>query len=232
MAENPNSPPESVGPPWIFGHRGAPLETPENTLVSFGRALEQGLDGMAYEARVAAGFEVVVHADATLERTTSGTGSVSEATLAKLATLDAGGTFDARFQGERVPLLEEVLALAGTRVELGSPQHLILAPDSQDLERIRDVARGFVGRLSIRIASRFSETSRTISPFWRSCSVTAVFDSASTSPREGVPATSIADPPRSGPRSASGSMPMRRTSSSGRRAPRSTRSPPTSPRGR
>ncbi len=41
-------------------------------------------------------------------------------------------------------------------------------------------------------ASRFSETSRTISPRWRSCSVTAAFEDASTSPRDGTPARSTA----------------------------------------
>ena len=41
-------------------------------------------------------------------------------------------------------------------------------------------------------ASRFSETSRTISPRWRSCSVTWPFEAASSSPREGMPARSTA----------------------------------------
>ena len=37
------------GPPWILGWRGAPLDEPENTLVSFRRALALGLDGLAFE---------------------------------------------------------------------------------------------------------------------------------------------------------------------------------------
>ena len=41
--------------------------------------------------------------------------------------------------------------------------------------------------LSSFSASRFSETSRTIRPRWRSCSETCAFDSASTSPRDGTP---------------------------------------------
>ncbi len=47
-------------------------------------------------------------------------------------------------------------------------------------------------RFSILNASRFSLTSRTISPRWRSCSLTCAFDSASTSPAVAAPATSIA----------------------------------------
>src|SRR5688500_3563062 len=42
------------------------------------------------------------------------------------------------------------------------------------------------------IASCFSETSRTIRPRWRSCSVTIAFEVASSSPREGTPARSTA----------------------------------------
>lgn len=154
MTQPSTTVPDSTGPPWIFGQRGAPLAAPENTLASFERALEVGLDGLAYEARVAAGDEVVVIADATLERTTDGSGQVAEATLTKLATLDAGGAFDASFQGERVPLLEEALSLAGTTLERGAPQHVVFVPEASDVDRIRDVARAFAGRLSIRIASR------------------------------------------------------------------------------
>jgi hypothetical protein len=145
--------PEAGGPPWLFGHRGTPLAAPENTLASFDRALEIGLDGLACEARLAAGGEVVVIADATLERTTDGSGRVSEATLTKLAALDAGGTFEAEFAGERVPLLEEVLALSVSR-EHGAPQHLICVPEDRDLDRVRDVARANGARLSLRIGSR------------------------------------------------------------------------------
>src|SRR5262245_45881402 len=47
-------------------------------------------------------------------------------------------------------------------------------------------------RLSRRNGSRCSETSSTISPRSRSCSVPCALVSASSSPREGIPATSTA----------------------------------------
>ena len=47
-------------------------------------------------------------------------------------------------------------------------------------------------RSSIANGAFFSLTSRTIRPRWRSCSVTWALDSASTSPAEAAPATSIA----------------------------------------
>ncbi|MBL8857201.1 MAG: hypothetical protein JNL28_01670 [Planctomycetes bacterium] len=162
MAENERSEtlsraPLSVGPPWIFGHRGAPLEAPENTLVGFERGLEIGLDGFAFEVRVAQGNEVVVFADTSVERTTDGHGHVAESTLQALSALDAGGPFDARFKGERIPVLEEVLAIAPLTLEHGAPQQLILVPERGDVARTVDVAREFARHASVRIASRVRE---------------------------------------------------------------------------
>lgn len=57
------------------------------------------------------GCAVVLH-DATLERTTSGAGRVSERTLAQIQALDAGAWFGDDFAGERVPTLAEALGLS------------------------------------------------------------------------------------------------------------------------
>ena len=43
-----------AAPPWILGHRGSPLEAPENTLSSMRQALELGLDGFEYDLRACA----------------------------------------------------------------------------------------------------------------------------------------------------------------------------------
>ena len=45
-----------------------------------------------------------------MDRTTDGKGKVVELTLAEIKKLDAGTKFDAKFKGERVPTLREVLA--------------------------------------------------------------------------------------------------------------------------
>ncbi|NIM51359.1 MAG: glycerophosphodiester phosphodiesterase [Gemmatimonadales bacterium] len=86
----------------LIGHRGASGECPENTLLAFDRALEQGADALELDVRATAdGVPVVIH-DPTVDRTTSGTGEVRAYTLDRLRSLDAG-------QGERVPTLAEVL---------------------------------------------------------------------------------------------------------------------------
>jgi len=51
---------------------------------------------------------VVIH-DATLERTTNGSGPVNGYTIKELKALDAGSWFQPRFAGEQIPTLEEVL---------------------------------------------------------------------------------------------------------------------------
>lgn len=85
----------------VIGHRGASGEFPENTLLAYQRAIEEGADAIEFDVRAAAdGTPVVMH-DPTVDRTTDGTGLVSGKTLSQLKTLDAG-------RGEEIPTLDEV----------------------------------------------------------------------------------------------------------------------------
>ena len=74
----------------ITGHRGALGSEPENTLRSFRRAIADGCDEIELDLRVTADGELVILHDATVDRTTNGTGEVAELTLAELRALDAG----------------------------------------------------------------------------------------------------------------------------------------------
>jgi glycerophosphoryl diester phosphodiesterase len=79
--------------PRIIGHRGAAGETPENTLVSFQRAMEDGAQFIELDGRGSRDGEVIVMHDATVRRTTNGTGAVSKQNLKGLEALDAGYRF-------------------------------------------------------------------------------------------------------------------------------------------
>jgi glycerophosphoryl diester phosphodiesterase len=92
--------------PLIVGHRGASAHAPENTLIAFRLAREQGADAIELDAKRCASGDVVIMHDATLDRTTNGDGGVHEWSLAELRTLDAG-------KGERIPTLDEVLEEVG-----------------------------------------------------------------------------------------------------------------------
>ncbi len=96
--------------PHIVAHRGLLRHAPENTLANFRACLELRI-GFEFDVeRTRDGQLVCIH-DRTVDRTTDGTGRVSEMTLEELRRLDAGRWFDARFAGERVPTVDEVFAL-------------------------------------------------------------------------------------------------------------------------
>lgn len=101
---------ESPADPILLAHRGLVQHAPENTLPSFAAAIELGLSIELDVYQTRDEHLVVIH-DRTVDRTTNGTGEVTEMTLAEIQKLDAGNWFDPRFTGEKVPTLEEVFKL-------------------------------------------------------------------------------------------------------------------------
>ena len=97
--------------PVIVAHRGASATHPENTLASFEEALRLGARIVELDVRLTSdGVAVVMH-DATVDRTTDGSGAVHEMAAARLRALDAG----APGRPDRVPTLADVLALVSGR---------------------------------------------------------------------------------------------------------------------
>jgi len=99
--------------PLNLAHRGASTYAPENTLAAFRRAAEMGADGIELDAKLSRDGAVMIMHDATVDRTTDGSGRVSDLTLVELKRLDAGSKFDPQFAGERIPTLEEVIDAVG-----------------------------------------------------------------------------------------------------------------------
>jgi glycerophosphoryl diester phosphodiesterase len=95
----------------VVGHRGAAKLWPENTLKGFRNAIKLGVDAMECDVHLTRDGHLVVIHDATLDRTTNGTGRVRAHNLATLRQLDAG-------QGEQIPLIEEVLGVVKGKVRL------------------------------------------------------------------------------------------------------------------
>lgn len=91
-----------------IGHRGAAGTHPENTLISFRRAVEAGVDGIELDVhRTRDGHLVAIH-DPTLDRTTDGTGYVRDLTLEQVRRADAGRWKGTEFAGQQVPTLQEL----------------------------------------------------------------------------------------------------------------------------
>jgi len=77
-----------TGRPLVFAHRGGSALAPENTMRAFANGLSLGADGIELDVHLASdGTPVVIH-DATVDRTTTGHGTVALMTAAELATLD------------------------------------------------------------------------------------------------------------------------------------------------
>ena len=94
-------------PRWI-AHRGAGLLAPENTLAAFRLGARHGYRMFECDAKLSADGQVFLLHDATLERTTNGTGLAGELAWHALAQLDAGRWHSSEYAGEPLPRLEDV----------------------------------------------------------------------------------------------------------------------------
>ena len=95
----------------VTGHRGAAGLEPENTLRSFQHALDLGVDAIELDVHLTKDQKLVVIHDATVDRTTDGSGAVSDLTLREIQQLDAG-------LGEHVPTLQDVIDVVARRAIL------------------------------------------------------------------------------------------------------------------
>jgi glycerophosphoryl diester phosphodiesterase len=95
----------------VVAHRGLAPGYPENTLLAFRHALSLGVDFIEMDLRMTKdGIPVIIHDD-TVDRTTDGRGGVETFTLSEIKKLDAGSFAGPKFEGTRIPTLEEALAL-------------------------------------------------------------------------------------------------------------------------
>lgn len=90
----------------IASHRGGSLEAPENSPTSFRHTAGLAVEQVEFDIHPTADGHIVVIHDATLERTTDGTGPVAGRTLAELRRLTIKGT-----AAERIMTLPEVIEL-------------------------------------------------------------------------------------------------------------------------
>jgi len=95
----------------IIGHRGAMGYEPENTLISFQKAIDLQVDMIEFDVHHCRSGELVVIHDKKVNRTTDGQGFVAKKTLTELKKLDTG-------KGEKIPTLEEALDLIDGQVKV------------------------------------------------------------------------------------------------------------------
>jgi glycerophosphoryl diester phosphodiesterase len=94
-----------------YAHRGASAYFPENTMLSFEKALEMGCTGIETDVQMTKdGVLVLIH-DEMVNRTTNGDGLVKDYTYSELTKLDAGSWMGEEFTGNSIPTVEELIYL-------------------------------------------------------------------------------------------------------------------------
>ncbi|NLZ77347.1 MAG: glycerophosphodiester phosphodiesterase [Spirochaetales bacterium] len=126
----------------IYAHRGYSGAYPENTMLSFTKALEAGADGIELDVQLSKDGHVVVIHDETLDRTTDGAGSVASRSLAELRKFNAAKLYKGGAEFHPIPTFDEYCAWVSTtglvtNVELKTG--LVYYPDLE--EKCIDIIR-------------------------------------------------------------------------------------------
>lgn len=95
----------------LCAHRGAMATHPENTISALNAAVKAGAHMIEFDVAFTRDEHIVLMHDGTVDRTTNGSGKVTEMTFKKIRSLDAGSWKSDSFAGEMVPTLDEALSV-------------------------------------------------------------------------------------------------------------------------
>ncbi|UXR08324.1 glycerophosphoryl diester phosphodiesterase [Staphylococcus phage vB_ScaM-V1SC04] len=95
----------------LIGHRGAPGYIDEHTIKGYQMSLDKGADYIELDLQLTKDNKLLCMHDSTIDRTTTGTGKVSDMTLSYIQT-----NFTS-LNGEPIPSLDDVLNHFGTKVK-------------------------------------------------------------------------------------------------------------------
>lgn len=131
----------------MIAHRGFSAVAPENTMTAFTLAWAHDCDGIELDVQVSRDGKVVVHHDPDTGRTSNAALEIAATDWEVLRNMDVGSHKDARFGGERIPLLTQVLKLMPTgkliQIEI-KPEVTQMAPILEILREIRSDIEVFV----------------------------------------------------------------------------------------
>lgn len=102
-------------PPLCIAHRGFSAQCPENTYVAFDAAIEAPIVGIETDLQLTADDVPVIYHNRTLKLVGGGLKRVRTQKLSQVAQLDFGSWMDRQFEGEPLPLLDELLQRYGQK---------------------------------------------------------------------------------------------------------------------
>ena len=94
-----------------INHRGYNTTTPENTLSAFRLSKKNGFNYVECDVSFTSDGHAVLLHDSTVDRTSNGTGSIANMTLAEVRALDFGSWKSEEYVGEQIPTFEEFILL-------------------------------------------------------------------------------------------------------------------------
>ncbi len=100
----------------VVSHRGDWRYAPENSLESLKRCIDLGVDIMELDVRLTKDGHLVAIHDFTVDRTTNGSGKVSDFTLADIKKLRLKSACGVPGSLQQIPTLEEIMMLAKDKI--------------------------------------------------------------------------------------------------------------------
>src|SRR5919109_1700925 len=141
----------AVANPWLerrplnIAHQGGEIEAPSDTLYAFKRARKLGADVMEMDLHMTSDGHVVVMHDETVDRTTNGSGSVEDMTLAEVKKLDAAYWFVPGIGTTHSAAEDEYVFRGLATGDRGPPQRY--TANDFTIPTLREVLEGFPDRL-------------------------------------------------------------------------------------
>lgn len=89
-----------------YAHRGASAYSPENTMISFRKALQLGANGIELDLQRTKDEKIVFFHDKNIDKKSNGKGKISDYTYKELLDFDFGSWFDIKYKDERIVLFE------------------------------------------------------------------------------------------------------------------------------
>ena len=96
--------------PILYAHRGFSGKYPENSPLAFYKALEEtNVDGIESDVHISKDGKLVIFHDATVERTSNGTGFIKDHTYEEMLQLDIGAWKSPEYAGQHIWTLDQLL---------------------------------------------------------------------------------------------------------------------------
>ena len=93
----------------LVAHRGYSDKYPENTMIAFQKAIEDGFDGIETDVHKTKDGQLVLCHDEKINRTSNGKGYIKDYTYEELLQFDFG--YKTKYKNQKIPLLKDLLEL-------------------------------------------------------------------------------------------------------------------------